>query len=134
MGFESVLPIDAPRSLVEQTIVAWRDQRERRLALDKVAAAALKEETELKEWLIAVFRGQKFEGMVIGGRITGVSPKEVQVVEDREAFINFIYENKAIDLLQFRASQSAIDERIAEGIEVPGTRVEEVYGLYDRKA
>jgi hypothetical protein len=134
MAFKEVPPKEATRPQTEKVIKEWRAKRAERLAADHVAAELKKDEVAMKSWLVAVFREQRFEGMVIGGRITGVSPKDIHVIEDREAFINYIYETDAIDLLQFRVSETAIVEREILGITVPGTRKEEVYDLFDRKA
>lgn len=134
MDFNLIAPAEATRQQTEQTIKDWRAKRAERLAADKVAEALKKDESAMKSWLISVFNVQKFEGMVIDGRITGVNPHDVHVVEDKIAFINYIYENEAIDMLQFRLSDGAIFEREEAGDEIPGVRKEEVYDLFDRKA
>lgn len=134
MDFNAVAPIEANRVQAEEVIQLWRAKRAERLAADKVAEALKKEESAMKSWLIEVFREQRFEGIVIDGRITGLNPHDVHIVEDRELLIQYIYENEAIDLLQFRLSDGAVFAREDEGEEVPGVRVEEVYDLFDRKA
>jgi len=88
----------------------------------------------MKMWLVAVFQEQRFEGMVIDHRITGLSDREVHEVEDREAFVNYLIENKALDMLQFRISDPAIFAREEIGIKVPGVKVRTIYDLFDRKA
>lgn len=134
MDFNAIVPIEATRVQTEEVIQLWRAKRAERLAADKVVEALKKDESAMKSWLISVFLAQKFEGMVIDGRITGVNPKEVHVVEDREALITYIYDHEAIDLLQFRLSDGAAFAREEDGETVPGLRKEEVYDLFDRKA
>lgn len=134
MSYRDMLPIEADRILTEETIKLWRAKRVERLAKEKEAEILEKQEKEMKSWLIAVFQEQKFEGMVIDQRITGLSKREVHIVEDREAFIQYIYDNEAIDLLQFRISEGAINEREENNITVPGVDVAEIPDLFDRKA
>lgn len=127
-------PEDATRQEVEAVIRAWRSKREERLAAEKISEKLKEEEAQFKDWLVEVFKEQKLEGMIIDGRITGANPRDICVVEDREAFVNFLYETKSIDLLQFRLSDSAIFGRLDEGVVVPGIGKMEVYNLFDRKA
>jgi hypothetical protein len=134
MGFRDVLPKEADRILMQDTIQQWRSTRAQRLEMDKQAKLMKRRELEIKSWLIEAFKEQLYEGIMIDQRITGLSKKEISIVEDRAAFINYIYENEAIDLLQFRISESAIKERQENGEDVPGVSESEVYDLFDRKA
>ena len=68
-------PKEATRSQTEEVIVAWRNKRDERLAADKVAKLLKEEEEHFKSWLINVVIQQKFEGMVIGGKIAPVIGK-----------------------------------------------------------
>lgn len=130
----NVAPLDADRYMAERVIQAWRDKRDDRLAADKVAARLKEQEVAMKQWLIAVFQEQKFEGMVIDQRITGLSEREVHEVENREEFVNYLIENRALDMLQFRISDPAIFAREDAGIKIPGVAIRTVYDLFDRKA
>lgn len=132
--YGEVAPQDAHRQLVEDAIVEWRETRAQRLEAQRIVDAMQKEESGLKAWLIAVFQAQAFEGMVINQRITGLSTREVHTTVDKEALLDYIYENQAIDLLQFRLSETAIVAREAEGVEVPGLDIVEAFDLFDRKA
>jgi hypothetical protein len=134
MSYKEMQPVEADRQLTEETIKAWRAKRAERLAKQKETDILEKQEKDMKSWLIAVFQEQKFEGMLIDQRITGLSTREVQIVEDRAAFIEYIYENEAIDLLQFRVNEGAIAERVQAGEVVPGTNTVDVNDLFDRKA
>lgn len=127
-------PAEASRAEAEAMITAWREKTAARLAADKVAEKLKHKEQEMKSWLIDVFLKQKFEGIVINGRITGLNPHDVHNVTDRAAFIQYIYDKGAIDLLQFRISDAAIFLREDLGETVPGTEKVEVYNLFDRKA
>jgi hypothetical protein len=134
MSYKDVDPSEADRQLTEETIKQWRDRRVERLALEAQANVLKKSEQAMKSWLIQVFQQQEYEGVVIGQRITGLATREVHSVTDKEAFVRYIYDWEAIDLLQFRVSEAAILEREDIGQPVPGTEVVEVYDLYDRKA
>ena len=127
-------PSEAKRQEVESVIQAWREVREERLEAKRKTDILQTRENLLKEWLVSVFEEQKLEGMLIGGRITGAVSKKVPVVDDREAFIAYIYDNEALDLLQFRLSTTAVKARQENGIEIPGIGEIEVYDLFDRKS
>jgi hypothetical protein len=130
----STKPEDAQRTEVEDIIMQWRFQRSERLALEKTVTALKERETELKSWLMNVFKSQKMEGMIVDGRTTGLSAKEVHAVESKEDFIQYIYDNEAIELLQFRLSETAIKEHEdVAGADIPGLGTVEVYDLFDRQ-
>lgn len=129
-----VFPTEATREETEEVIKAWRVRREERYEADRVAKNLKEKENQLSSWLLEVFKQQKFEGMLIGGRITGLNAKSVPVVEDKEQFCKYILEEEALELLQFRISTSAIQEREENGVSVPGIEHIEVYDLFDRKA
>lgn len=134
MSYKDMQPIEADRILTQETIRLWRAKRVERLAKEHEAEKLKDQETEMKSWLIAVFKEQKYEGIMIEQRVTGLSEREVHIVEDREQFVKYIYENEAIDLLQFRPAEGAICEREEAGEAVPGTSVVKTYDLFDRKA
>jgi hypothetical protein len=129
-----IAPSEAARVQVQDAIIQWRDKRAQRLEAQRIVDAMQKEESALKSWLIAVFQAQAFEGMVINQRITGLSTREVHTTVDKTALVDYIYDNQAIDLLQFRLSETAIVAREAEGLEIPGLEIVEAYDLFDRKA
>lgn len=126
-------PSEAPRDLVETLIVRWREVRQARLDAEKVAQKLQSKETALKSYLLETFHEQRLEGMLIGGRSTGLSSKNVPIVSDKEKLLSYIRETGELDLLQFRLSNKAVDERFENGIQVPGTEYKEVYDLFDRK-
>lgn len=134
LDIEVVAPEEATRPQTEAIIAAWRAKRAERLEADKVAEELRKQETAFKQWLIQVFLKQQYEGIVLGGRVTGAAKKIVPTVEDRAQFSQYILDTGALDLLQFRISTSAIAERESEGVAIPGLGHMEVFDLYDRKA
>lgn len=125
--------LDAKREAVEEVIVAWRAKRAERLEANRVMENLQKEEVAMASWLLEVFKQQKLEGMLIGGRITGLGEKEVPTVSDKEEFMRYIRETGELDLLQFRLSTGAVDERLEAGVKVPGTEYITVHQLFDRK-
>lgn len=126
-------PATAERYQIEANIAAWRQVRTDRLELDRQAGLKKKQEDELKSFLLEAFKQQKLEGMLIDGRTTGLSKKEVPVVEDKEAVLSYIRQTGELDLLQFRISNEAVREREEAGVEVPGVGKMEIYDLFDRK-
>src|SRR5690606_29836697 len=116
-----------------KAIVRWRETNFDRLEVERSAKAIKKVEDQLKSFLLEVFKEQKLEGMIIGGRSTGLSTKKGLVVSDKEAFLAYVKQELALDLLQFRMAEGAVKERMAEGIQVPGTEEAEFYDLFDRR-
>lgn len=127
-------PETATREEITAKVIEWRNKRAERLAADKVAEALKKEESELKQFLISAMLKQKYEGLVVDGRITGASTKEQPVVTDRETLERYILDNRMLSLLQFRLSSATVKEMEAEGVSIPGVGKEPVYDLFDRKA
>lgn len=126
-------PAEATREEVEEAIKEWRSKRAARLEQDKVAAKLKKEEESFKGFILEAFKQQQFEGMIIDGRSTGLTTKKIPSVSDKEKFMAYIRETGELDLLQFRISTGAVDERVANGVEVPGTEYVDYYDLFDRK-
>lgn len=127
-------PAEADRNTVEQAIKDWREAREARLELDRKAAKLKSVEDGLKSFLLEAFKQQKLEGMLIGGKVTGLTTKRIPIVEDKEKFLSYIRETGELDLLQFRLSPEAVRVRAEEGVEVPGIGEMDTYDLFNRKA
>lgn len=127
-------PAEADRSTVEQAIKDWREAREARLELDRKAAKLKSVEDGLKSFLLEAFKQQKLEGMLVGGKVTGLTTKRIPIVEDKEKFLSYIRETGELDLLQFRLSSEAVRVRAEEGVEVPGIGEMDTYDLFNRKA
>ena len=127
-------PMEASRADVTDSVKAWRELRAKRLEVEKEAEKIKQQELAHKNFVIAAMLGQKYEGIVEGGRVTGVNTKEVPTCADREAFDKFVLSTGSLDLLQFRLATGAINARFEAGIEVPGIEFIDTYDLYDRKA
>lgn len=127
-------PTTATREEVTKAVGEWRRLREERLAADKIAEALKKEENVQKQFILSALIAQKYEGIVLDGRITGVSDKDQPVVKDRQAFEKFVLKKKALHLLQFRLSTAAVREMQEAGVDVPGVENETIHDLFDRKA
>lgn len=127
-------PAEADRKTVEQAIKDWREARDARLELDRKAAKLKSVEDVLKSFLLEAFKQQKLEGMLIGGKVTGLTTKNIPIVEDKEKFLNYMRETGELDLLEFRLSAAAVRVRAEEGVEVPGIGEMETYDLFNRKA
>jgi hypothetical protein len=129
-----VQPIDAPRAMLEEITLKWRDARAKRLDAQKVVDELERQEKEYKEYLVSAFLEQKFEGFVVGNRITTVTSKDIHIAEDRAAVEAWVLDNKALEVLQFRLSETAIKEREANGIVIPGIGIMKKFDLSDKKA
>src|SRR5690554_5611324 len=127
-------PAEADRNTVEQAIKDWREARDARLEMDRKAAKLKSVEDGLKSFLLEAFKQQKLEGMLIGGKVTGLTTKRIPIVEDKEKFLSYIRETGELDLLQFRLSPEAVRVRAEEGVEVPGIGEMDTYDLFNRKA
>lgn len=126
-------PSTAKREDVESAIMQWRGVREQRLMAEKEAAKIKDVETELKSFVLECFKQQKLEGMLIGGRTTGLSTKMIPTVCDKEQLLAYIRQTGELELLQFRLSEGAVKERWENEVEVPGVEEIEIYDLFDRK-
>ena len=128
------IPSEATRDEIESIIIAWRAIKEARLAQDKLAGKLKEQEEEAKSFLLSSMMAQEIEGLVVQGYQTGVSKKEVNIVEDKGAFVTFIKETGAIELLQFQIAQGAVRERIENGEQIPGIGVMEKFDIFNRKS
>lgn len=131
---EEVPVAEAHRDLYEQVMMRWREMRAKRLELNRLMNEAQAVETSLKSYAIEVCRAQKLEGVLIGGRITGLTTRNVATVSDKEQLIKFIRDTGDISLLQFRLATGTVDEYKANDKKVPGTEYIDVYDLSDKKA
>jgi len=94
--------------------------REARLAMQGIADAIKKEEQRIIDHIIETLDADT-EGGVVGLRYKAtVVREEKPVVEDWEAFYNYIAETGGFDLLNRALNASAVKARYAEDIAVPG--------------
>lgn len=123
-----------PTTPTTELVAQWRATRAARLLKDKEAAALKEEETILKTELIGIFRsGSTGDGLVVEGRVTGLTTKEQPIVGDKDKVVNYILDNKDLSILQFRLATTAIAELKEGGVDVPGIEYIESYDLFDRK-
>lgn len=120
------------RAGLDKLVSAWRKAREKRLAAEKKIEPLKNEEALLKEMVMDVLLAQQFDGAVVGGRVTSLTSKDIMVADDPAALSAYILESKQLDLLQFRISPKAIQERLDAGITVPGIGTVKKYDLSDR--
>lgn len=94
--------------------------REKRLLLQKEAAALSDRETAIKEHLIAVL--PKSDATGASGRVARaqVVTSVVPQVEDWEALYKHVRRTGSFELLQRRLADNAIKERWDDGKKVPG--------------
>lgn len=126
-------PATVTRAELDEIVVQWREARAARLDLQKQVNTIEELEKQLKQFIIDSVHAQKFEGLVMEGRVTTVTEKETKIVTDKEALLGYIFEHKAIDLLQFRLAPKAVALREADGIEVPGVGTMTSFDLSDKK-
>lgn len=127
-------PAHAPREEVEKAIVEWRSYREQRLEAERAARRVKDCEDAFKSFILEAFKEQNLEGMLIDGRLTGLTTRSVPTVCDKEKLVEYIKQTGELDLLQFRLAPQAVDERHENGVEVPGTEYIDIYDVFDRKA
>lgn len=94
--------------------------RETRLGLERQAELVKKNESLVREYIIATL--PKSEAMGVAGKVCRVTvkTKTVPQVKDWDKVYKFIKENDAFDLLQRRLSDAAVSERWDDDVEIPG--------------
>lgn len=94
----------------------WDRLYRKRKALEAQVAELKKREDELAAAALAILNEQRVDR---AGRIRR-AVDEVPTVEDWGQLYSFIASNEAFDLLQRRVASTAVRDRWAEGVEVPG--------------
>lgn len=108
-------------TLVQQ----YYDKREERLQADKIAAQLASEEYVLKNQLIQTMQEQALDVVGAGDYQFTRRTKQRIIPADWGLVYEFIYTNRAGDLLQRRINEAAVFERMESGILVPGTTISE---------
>lgn len=106
---------------LQQLIDAWGTARIKRLAEQKVVDKYEEEEKKLKAQVIARMKAAKATSM--GGLKYGANRdpnKTKPVAGDWSKIYAWIKENDAFDILQKRLTDTAIQARIEDKIEIPG--------------
>lgn len=112
-------PFKLPKNLAECADMLYQ-KRIDRLAAQKIVDAIAKEESLLREKIIAELPKSKASG--ISGKVANatIETKEVPIVQDRTALNTYIKKTGRFDLLQNRLSESAVLEMWADKKKVPG--------------
>lgn len=94
--------------------------REKRIAADKVAASLKSEETRIKTQIISEMEEKDLSS--IGGKSAVLSriTKKRPIANDWSKVYSFIREHDAFDLLHKRLTESAVNLRFDDGVEIPG--------------
>ena len=97
--------------------------KQKRLAKQKEVEALEAEENELREHIIKTLPQSNASG--VAGRLARVSveSKEVAQVDNWDSFYAYVKKHNAFELMQKRLSLKAVDERIADGVKVPGVKM-----------
>lgn len=119
---------------IKLAILEWRGFKDQRLEANRKVRDLEKVENAIFGWLVEAFQRTAMDGLVVGGKVTGLTKGTVLTVTDKEALANHIKETKDIYLLEFRLSQSSVREHMEAGEVIPGVEEVETFGLYNRKA
>lgn len=111
----------SPEPTLQQLIDDWGAARITRLAEQKVVDRLEEKEKKLKALVIAKMKEAKATSM--GGLKYGANRdpnKKKPVAGDWSKIYAWIAENDAFDILQKRLTETAVQARIDDGIEIPG--------------
>lgn len=96
---------------------------EKRLALDRESKRIANEEDALKAEAIVLMQRLGIDSLAGDGVSANIQVKEKPYIVDYSQLEGYIVENRAIDLLQKRLTESAVKLRWADGIPIPGVGV-----------
>lgn len=121
MAAKPAKPKPYPKSLGACADLLY-DVRQKRLDLDKIAAAAKEEETRLVDHIIATL--PKGDEGAVGARYRVTrNNKNIPQIENFEEFTKYVSKTKSWDMLQRRLSDTAVMARIDAGKTVPGIKM-----------
>ena len=117
--------------LIEIVILAdeFVELRERRLAADRAAKALKSEETVLAERLI--HQGIENDTRFVGGsthKVT-IQTKSKPIAADWQQVYDYMIANDAMDLVQKRLTEGAVNARFEDGNDIPGIEFIDVNSL-----
>jgi hypothetical protein len=132
---KSVRPESIALEDLPETIRRYREAREERLNHDRQSALLSKEEQKYRGMIIEALRerGDATGGLVVDGRVTGVSPSTSFRINDWQALWKYVKENDAPDVFSIKLSSQGVKSR-SEDFDKLGVEIIETYTLYDRKA
>jgi hypothetical protein len=105
---------------LSKLVAEYDVKRIARLAADKYAAALKKNETALAERLITEMRSQGVNFCASGTRRVKMTTKQKPKAEDWPKIWEYMAKFDAMDLVQKRLGEAAVQERLDDGIEIPG--------------
>tara|TARA_R110002167_G_scaffold42421_5_gene128746 strand:+ start:1187 stop:1570 length:384 start_codon:yes stop_codon:yes gene_type:complete len=109
----------------------FKELQSKRLSLAKEVKELKEKEDLFKDELINTLKANPELKGIVGNlcKITLKDPTERPIVKDWDAFYQYIYNNKAWDLLQRRVGERAVIDRWLEGEVIPGIESIEVQNL-----
>lgn len=111
------------RKELQEILKAAKDLDQKRLALDREAKKIAEEVDELKAQAIGLMQKMGINSISLAEVTATVQEKEKPFIVDYGLLEKYIVENKAIDLLQKRLTESAVKLRWADGVAIPGVGV-----------
>lgn len=112
-------------TLIDYYLVA----RDNRLEADREAERLKKAESIILTQLIGILRDESIPAGVGTLGTVRLQKKDKPICTDWQSLYDFIYQNKAFDLLHKRITEGAIKLRLEDGIVVPGVEFIPDYSL-----
>lgn len=112
---------EQPEPTLQELIDAWGAARVARLAEQKIVDRMEEHEKNLKAVVIAKMKEAKATSM--GGLKYGANrdpKKKKPVAGNWQEIYKWIAENDAFDILQKRLTETAVQARLDDGVEIPG--------------
>jgi hypothetical protein len=102
---------------------AARIKETERLELDRQSKKLKKEEDDLKALLIQRLNSLGLRELTHNGFAAVISQNQKPYIVDFEALEQYVIDNKALDLLQKRLTETAVKDRWGNGVAIPGIGV-----------
>lgn len=114
---------------LQNIVLQYVSKKAERLAKQKETDKLKEEEEALKTAIIACLRGADLKPLGANASNVTLSTKMKPTVADWPKLYGFIYKHEAIDLLQKRLTESAVQLRWDESIVIPGVDKFPVYDI-----
>jgi len=111
------------RKELQEILKAAKSLDQRRLELDRESKKVAAEVDELKAQAIVLMLKEGIDSISLAEVTATIQEKEKPFIVDYGLLEEYIVENKAIDLLQKRLTESAVKLRWSDGITIPGVGV-----------
>ena len=106
----------------------YLETKANRLAADKRAATLKSDEDKLKQEIITACR-ENGGGFDLATHVIEYSVVDKPAAEDWNQIRAYVIANDAADLMQARLHEGAVNERWADGVEIPGVGHTDVEGI-----